>query len=731
MRKLVSAASLVITLVSTGAVAQTQRGFGDVTSVVLVEVPVTVSSDGEPVRGLKAEDFEVFDGRKKQTVVGFDVIDLARAEQAQAEGVRVMLPAAGRRHFLFLFDLSFSDPIAVVRAREAARDLVFNGLHAEDVAAVAVYTVQQGPRILTGFTQDRRQLEIALETLGNPQLAKGSGDPLGLVFSEIDEEEEKSRHAATPEVRAEVDQAIRTYVQDLTSLVQRDNRQDLQNKVTGMTRQLADLARMLGSVEGRKYVVLLSEGFDDSLLVGTAGRATATGGAADAIGANDPAAGGSVMAAPTNSTDQIAFGGGAQSSTDEMFGRSKVVNDMSRMLQQFREANCTIQAVDIGGLRAGGDIRGGSSGQNALSQMASETGGEVFRNFNNLSSAMDSMLAKTSVTYLLAIQPDDLKSDGKFHRLKVRLKNGPKGAELVHRPGFFAPVPLSQQSPLARQLLTSSEIFGEVGGQIATAVFATAYPVAGERSYTPVLVEIDGRSLAAGTKGKALPLEVYAYALDRSGSVHDFFTQSLGLDLAKVGEALKQSGVKYFGHFDLPPGDYEARVLVRNLETAQSSLQVVPINVPAWEAGAPSLSLAMVPEPPGRWLMIREPLERQRQVAYPFQLREGPFIPAAAPTIPASGDIALPVAAFNWPAGGLSIKVRLKDAAGNELGNGFEVQQVDRITGAVPGGDALVLKAHTSGLLLGPHVLELQVTDPATGKQARVSTPLTVVKSAS
>ena len=46
--------------------AQTSR-FEEVTEVVVVEVPVQVLRDGEPVRGLTAENFEIVDGRKKPT----------------------------------------------------------------------------------------------------------------------------------------------------------------------------------------------------------------------------------------------------------------------------------------------------------------------------------------------------------------------------------------------------------------------------------------------------------------------------------------------------------------------------------------------------------------------------------------------------------------------------------------------------------------------------------------
>src|SRR5918996_4534836 len=97
------------------AAAQT---FSETTEVTVVEVPVQVVKDGEPVRGLTADNFEVYDGRKKQPVTGFEVLDLYSAPAAQTQAAAQSVPAAARRHFLMLFDLSFSEPKSIVKARD-------------------------------------------------------------------------------------------------------------------------------------------------------------------------------------------------------------------------------------------------------------------------------------------------------------------------------------------------------------------------------------------------------------------------------------------------------------------------------------------------------------------------------------------------------------------------------------------------------------------------------------
>src|SRR5689334_17767653 len=97
------AAGLALVLLGGGAAAA--QTFSGSTEVVEVEVPVQVVRDGQPVRGLTAADFELYEGRKKVAVTGFHAVDLA-APAASHGGV----PLAGRRQLLLLFDLAFSNP---------------------------------------------------------------------------------------------------------------------------------------------------------------------------------------------------------------------------------------------------------------------------------------------------------------------------------------------------------------------------------------------------------------------------------------------------------------------------------------------------------------------------------------------------------------------------------------------------------------------------------------------
>lgn len=671
--------------------AGAQQKFSERTEVVAVEIPVQViGDDGQPVRSLNASDFEIWEGRKKHTLIGFEMFDL----QSAPAGFTPAVPIAARRHFLLLFDLSFSSPKAIVQAREAAREMV-EQLHPADLVAVASYSSSLGAQILLGFTMDRGQILAAVERLGlpNPRPDERPKEPLGLVAVEAlldDPVQEGSRGPA----RGGVDST--EYEQLAENEVFKSVQVGKERSVAALARSFGELAQLMASVRGRKHVVLFSEGFDSSLLTGTA----------DIDKQNELAEG-----APLPDID---------SST--RFGNTKIVGQVEEMLEQFRRSDCVIQAVDVGGLRAGvvGHAQW-AGGKDSLFLMARETGGELFENYNELGVAVAKVLERTSVTYVLAFQPD-VQRDGSYHRIRVEVK-GPKGARVLHRPGYYAPEAYDQKSPLEKALIASQVVVGGVDtGTIPTSVLAAPFPADGGTAYVPVLIEVDGPGLQQGVTGFRLPVDVYAYAFDDQGRVRDFFSQAVGLDLLKVGATLQKNGLKFFGHLDLPPGEWSVRVLVRNGATGAMGLKVTTVHVPQFVPGEPVLLPAFFPEPRDRWLVIREaPRQGDRTVPYPFMAGEEPFIPASQPVLAAGEPAKVTLVGYHLKPGEVQAEARILTADGREAGSA-EIANLQRLPASGDGSDRLEgAFAAPPGLQPGEYMLMVVVTDSAGGSETSVA----------
>ncbi|MGH9362822.1 MAG: VWA domain-containing protein [Thermoanaerobaculia bacterium] len=683
--------------------------------VVVVEVPVNVTDrDGGPVRGLTAADFEVYDEGKLQKITGAEVVDLQMLSGESSAQVVQQLPSSQRRHFLLLFDLSFSTPSAILRARVAARDFVLESLHPADLAAVATFSLEDGPRLIVTFTPDRAQLARAIDTLGvrgKDALAGLHLDPLRFLITppSSDLSGPEGREAdSRVDIRANTEGELFEHLTIIMTQMDRNQRSFDRSRISAYSRALGDVARSLDSVRGRKHVVLFSEGFDSRLLIGRQPESLDEEQQRDLLNA---------QRGMVHLVD-----------SDQMYGNVGMLNDLEKMVEQFRRADCVIQAVDIGGLRAGAEVRATTAnvGQDSLFLMANPTGGELFKDANDLGRQLDRVLQRSAVTYVLTFQPSELKLDGAYRRLRVKLKNEARGLHLAHRAGYYRPRPFQDLHPLEKQLLASDAIASAAPADgLAIEVLAAPFRASERSSYVPVIVEIDGPSLLAGHDSDRLAVEIYAYVTDAKGEMRDFFTQMVGLDVGKNRQALNRTGIKYYGHLELAPGDYRVRVLVRNGRSGRTAVKSIPLTVPPYDS---KQAIALPPfflEQPGRWLLVREQ-SREESVVYPFTVNGDPYIPAVKPALRGGDDSRFCLVAYNLPAGELELEGKVLDAAGREVAGG-RLQLVERTVTGISRLDKLLATFKPGGLEAGQYKLQVAIRQPGNSPLSTSSIPFSVV----
>jgi VWFA-related protein len=121
------------------------------------------------------------------------------------------------------------------------------------------------------------------------------------------------------------------------------------------------------------------------------------------------------------------------------------------------ESNVTISALDARGLYVSemdaSDRGGGSSFatrlkseyrrnsmslvENVMAELAAGTGGTYFHNSNDLQGGFRRLTAGPEYTYLLEFSIGDVKPNGRYHRLKVKVDQ--RGSTVQARRGYFAP----------------------------------------------------------------------------------------------------------------------------------------------------------------------------------------------------------------------------------------------------------------------------------------------------
>ncbi len=694
------------------------RQFDDSTSVFEVQVPVNVyTRGGEPVRGLGPDDFRILDEGAAQDITGFRVVDL---DVVAPDDRRVVendygIPPAARRHFLFLFDLSFSAPTSIGRARAAAQDFVIEQLHPADLAAVAVHTVESGPQLLVTFTPDRAQLARAIATLGNPRLLHlAAKDPLGFLIDLPDSSAPSALDVGgvNDEMRAMRD--IDSYLRVIGNEMEKYEKSYARGQISSWTSSLQEMARILASVEGRKHVVLFSEGFDGRLLFG-----------------RQPDHSDQEM---RREQQAIETGQYFLVDSDNRYGNTQLQGQVNRMLGAFRRANAVIHTVDVSGLRADqpAEHRTRTVNRDALFYLADQTGGELHEDANDFGAELGEVLESSTVTYLLSFAPSTAGEPGDHRRIKVRAR-APRGAQVSHRMGYYTPRPFGDLHPMEKRLLASDLIAAaEERDDLTIDVLAAPFRSGDQLAYVPVIVEIGGEDLLKDHRPARLPVEIYAYVTDGNNEMRDFFSRVVTLDLSGQEDAFANTGLKYYGHLRLHPGRHLVRVLVRNSVTGSTGVETLALEIPAFGGDEPTLLPPFFHEAPGAWFLVREPSTDRyaRTTVYPFTVNGEPYVPSAVPMVrsdPSGSAAEVSIVGYNLGQGDLSLEAALTTAAGEPVEGGQLLLRERTVTG-IPGLDKLVAEFDPADLPAGEYTLEVAVIQAATQARSANSIPLKVLK---
>jgi VWFA-related protein len=589
------AAAVAVSIVALVAVAQVR----ETVNVNVIEVPVTViDASGNPIRGLTAANFEVVDNGQKRAITSFDMIDFASMEALKATSP---LNPSARRNFMLLFDLTNAGPNAMARSQDAARRFIAESVLPRDLVGVATIDSQKGFRLLTAFTTDR---QLALAAITDPTSFRGT-DPLQIASasSNLSLVTERDAGAALGAGGANDNAALAR-----EDLLQRQERMKQQNQqymralAEKQVEALGGLAKTLRAVPGRKQIIFLSEGFDAKVIQGRDARSS-----------------------EEQQREQAAILSGQvfNVDNDQRFGSSSSMTMVDRMAQTFRGSDVVLHAMDIQGVRMQNDVAEGAraNSNEGLFLVANPTGGEVFKNANDIKMNFNRLLHQQEVVYVLSFSAPTQKA-GALHNLKVRLVNVP-GGRASHRTGYYE---AGGETAVERTLTNAEIIVNDIAqSDVRMVALAAAFPDKSGKAQVPVILEADGNDLVKDFRGSTMPVEIFIYAFDSDGVVRDRVYQKLSLDLKKVGDRLRSAGLKYYGTLSLPPGTYAVKSLVRTGETERRAYTRTDLVVPTPNEVAISTPVPIDEAP--KALMVKAPSSNE---SYPFQLNGQQFIPSSA-----------------------------------------------------------------------------------------------------
>jgi VWFA-related protein len=531
--------------------------------VNLVPIRVVVrDAHGQAIPNLRQDDFRIFEDGKPQLISHFSVETPAPAAQplpetssshpAESEKAPAVL-ARPARFVALLFDdvhLPFGE---LARIRNIADDYVKSSFQPSD--RFAIFTISGQSQ--TDFTDDRTKLHEALQGVQPRPVTAGSATGIG----------------ECPSINyLQADLIINQHDLQATTVATRDalacqfnNNQQFLSAAQGTAQAMAlhilstadvqtqysfqrlkEIVRRMTAVSGQRLIVLMSPGFlipnreyDLSEVIDSAARSNITISTLDARGLYTVDALPDVSAKPTGDPTLSGF------------------HTSYRFQQESRQSD-------------------------VLWSVANGTGGQGFANSNDLAEGFRRLVATPETSYLIGFVPQNLKYDGHFHSLKVALTSKEKYT-VQARSGFYAPKRLETPADAVKQEIEEAVLSQEEQHGLPIQLHTQYYKVDATDAKLAILAHVDiGRIRFDKLDGRNKnDLTIVAALFDRNGNFVTATEKVLEMRLRDTTlERLSHTGVTVKTSFDVKPGAYLVRLVVRDSQAAQLSAENGVVEIP-------------------------------------------------------------------------------------------------------------------------------------------------------
>lgn len=510
--------------------------------VNLVEVRVVVrDKNGNAVGGLKQDDFVILDDKRPQTITQFSVEKNTSARNPSlpsqplnaSDEVRSHL--ADFRRLAFLYDDFHSDSNELTQAR-AASEKIIDSMGPADV--LGIFTMSgQGTQ---DFTSDKAKLKAALQLLRpRPQGTSGPNDcpPMNAYLADqiVNKGDARALEMVMNQVIAcQFDGNSNDAINSTALIMAREAAQrELTASETQMEmamRSFNDAVRRVAEFQGQRTIVFFSPGF-------------ATGG--EQLALND-------------SLDRAIRAGVIVSTMDVrgVFSVPAMGSDISQKAWGTAYFGPRIIEYNNAAILAQLD---------PLMQIANSTGGTYIHNTNDFAGSLAKVTTPPEYAYLLGFAPQGLKNDGKFHNLKVELKQG-SGYTLQARKGYYAPAAGDSDSTSKREVAEAVFGQGEIH-ELPVRAQTQFFRSADDKAQVNVVVHVDVKRMQfKKNEGRNLnELVVVAALFDRNANLVNAKSNTVKMHIKDDTLATKMgSGITLRSSFDVPPGSYLVRVVARD-----------------------------------------------------------------------------------------------------------------------------------------------------------------------
>ncbi|HVQ30242.1 MAG TPA: VWA domain-containing protein [Vicinamibacteria bacterium] len=230
--------------------------------------------------------------------------------------------------------------------------------------------------------------------------------------------------------------------------------------------------------------------------------------------------------------------------------------------------------------------------------LAADSGGFTVRNTNDLGAGLERIGEETRAYYLVGYNPKNTARDGVFRKIEVKVV-GRKGTRVRARKGYYAPgdpnAPPVKPGIEARFQKALDAPYPVSDVPLRMTHFVREETLVG-KARVLVATEVDIRGLGLTQKDghQVGSVQFLLVATHRESGEHFRYDQTVALDLDPGNyESLAEKGLPIVRDFELPPGSYQAKIVVRDGGTDRMGTVVHDFEVPdpgAFRVSTPVLS---------------------------------------------------------------------------------------------------------------------------------------------
>ena len=530
------------------------------TRLVLVDVVVR-DKKGQPVTGLKAEDFTVEENGKKQKISVFVPPGIASRTAAAPTPAGIFsnhpedVSPAGIPTVLLLdaANSPFKD-----QAYGRSQMLKYVLEQGQPSRPMAVVTLTDRLRVLQQFTSDPQVLLTAIKNFKPQEQLLRPGAPPAESHGAFGSPGTAGGNAAAAGV-AMASQAVQDFADAQVTF-------DLERRTLITIDAMRALSRMLGGLPGRKNVVWLTANLPFDLV--PEDRVVSDAELMEALPNVKQKSLGTIATGSLAAQQRAMHGEEIREAESRLASASVAIYpiDLLGLVSGMESSAAKVDLISDTALsdRAAARMSGLTNSHGTMEEVAAQTGGKAYFNQNEIKEGVALAASDEKASYSLGYYPENKKWDGKMRNIKVKVAQG--DTQLRYRKGYFAIEPGPAKDHNYEQDVAAALEVDAPATQVS--FMAQAKPT--DPGKMRVVFLVDAHTLTAEDSGGNKKMNVNLYATVWGASDKSMVAQSVKVDRsfdAATYQQILDHGMMVPIDMTIPAGGKELRLAVLDNKT--------------------------------------------------------------------------------------------------------------------------------------------------------------------